>query len=278
MRAITSIPLSLLDLGDRLRPVDPAWVEALAATINEHGLDTPVIVRPDGDRFALVAGAHRVAAVTSLGHETIDAEVRAEMTSDQARIVEIDENLMRRELSAIDRAIFMAERKAAWLRVYPETAHGGDRKSKKVKGEIKTTECRLDPITAFSGDVSLRTGLSKRTVERAVQLTSILSPEVIGILRATSLADNAAQLRALARETPDDQLVIAQAIAEGRAKNIGSARLITGLAAPIETDKHQDAAGKLLALWSRATPKAKRIFLAAIGVEDSDDDSKAEAA
>jgi len=55
-------------------------VSALAENILEEGLKTPILIRPDGDRFVLVEGLHRLEACRSLGEETIDAyEVNARL-------------------------------------------------------------------------------------------------------------------------------------------------------------------------------------------------------
>ena len=48
-----------------------APLPALAAAILAEGLQTPILVRPDGDRFVLVEGLHRLEAARSLGETTI---------------------------------------------------------------------------------------------------------------------------------------------------------------------------------------------------------------
>ena len=55
-------------------------VSSLAESILEEGLKTPILVRPDGDRFVLVEGLHRLEACRSLGEKTIVAyEVNARL-------------------------------------------------------------------------------------------------------------------------------------------------------------------------------------------------------
>ena len=49
-------------------------VAALAGSIPLLGQITPVIVRPDGDGYLLVAGHKRYAALRELGHREIGAE------------------------------------------------------------------------------------------------------------------------------------------------------------------------------------------------------------
>ncbi len=59
----------------RRHDVKPETVEALAESIMEKGLQTPIGVRRDGDRFVLVSGLQRLEACKALGEETIDANV-----------------------------------------------------------------------------------------------------------------------------------------------------------------------------------------------------------
>ncbi len=59
----------------RRQDLNPETVEALAESIIENGLQTPIGVRRDGDRFVLVSGLHRLEACKALGEETISANV-----------------------------------------------------------------------------------------------------------------------------------------------------------------------------------------------------------
>ncbi len=55
----------------RRATLEPGKVEELAASILANGLLTPILVRPDGDRFVLVEGLHRLEAARSLGETAI---------------------------------------------------------------------------------------------------------------------------------------------------------------------------------------------------------------
>ncbi len=59
----------------RRQDLNPETVEALAESIMENGLQTPIGVRRDGDRFVLVSGLHRLEACKALGEETISANM-----------------------------------------------------------------------------------------------------------------------------------------------------------------------------------------------------------
>jgi len=55
----------------RRNELKPEVVEELAASILEHGLQVPISVRQDGERYVLVTGLHRLEACRALGEETI---------------------------------------------------------------------------------------------------------------------------------------------------------------------------------------------------------------
>ena len=60
----------------RRRTVDQKAVEELADNILEvGGLKAPILVRPDGARYVLVSGLHRLEACKALGEETISGLV-----------------------------------------------------------------------------------------------------------------------------------------------------------------------------------------------------------
>lgn len=258
MLGILSCDLSAIEIGERLRPADPARVEALAASISEIGLQEPIIVRQDGDRIRLVAGAHRLAAAKLLGWVEIAASWR-QLTDDGARLVEIDENLIRAELTALDRAVALAERKRVYEVMHPETAHGGDRKRKpKAFGD---QVANMATWSRYSKDAAAKTGLSERVIQRAVELVGKLSPAVLDELRQSPIADNQAQLIALAELPEVEQQACAKALAGGQAKTVEAARVASALSAPRVIDPDEIAVSRCIAIWERASTKARqRIF------------------
>lgn len=57
------------------KTLDAAKVEEIATSMIESGQKTPILVRPDGERYVLVEGLHRLEAARSLGESTIVAMV-----------------------------------------------------------------------------------------------------------------------------------------------------------------------------------------------------------
>ncbi|WP_114571915.1 nucleoid occlusion protein [Exiguobacterium flavidum] len=82
---------------------DEERISELAATIKEHGLLQPIIVRSQGTGYEIIAGERRFRAVTSLGWETIPAIVK-EMSDETTAALALIENLQREELTPIEEA------------------------------------------------------------------------------------------------------------------------------------------------------------------------------
>jgi len=56
----------------RAKTLDPDKVLALAEDMLENGQTTPVRLRPDGERYVLIEGLHRLEALRALGEMTIE--------------------------------------------------------------------------------------------------------------------------------------------------------------------------------------------------------------
>lgn len=82
---------------------DEEQLQELAASIREHGILHPVVVRPREDGFELVVGERRLRACTILGWESIPAIVR-EMSDSEVAEVALIENVQREGLSFFEEA------------------------------------------------------------------------------------------------------------------------------------------------------------------------------
>ncbi|MDR5655494.1 ParB/RepB/Spo0J family partition protein [Ruixingdingia sedimenti] len=214
MPDLHEIPLASIEVGsDRARSLEPAWAEALAALIDAQGLLHPVIVRPvEGQfrRYRLVAGLHRVEAFRLLGRETIPALLSSAASDDEARLEEVMENLGRYDLTALDRCHHLYDLKQVHERKYPQSKHGGDRRS------IKVQTLHFDPsapeIFGFAEAVAEKIGLSKRTIFAAVKIWANLYPPLRRRLHGSALADKQTELKALSELGINDQVKVVDLI------------------------------------------------------------------
>jgi N6-adenosine-specific RNA methylase IME4 len=148
---IQNLPLSQIIIGEKRRPLGD--ISQLASSIKEVGLINPITVNKD---LSLIAGHHRLKAFELLGFDTIPAKV-IDVDSLHARLTEIDENLIQHRLSEAQECLEIDERKKIYLQLYPDTKHGGDRKS-------ATFENQNEKIS-FCSDTAQQTGLTKRSIE-----------------------------------------------------------------------------------------------------------------
>jgi ParB/RepB/Spo0J family partition protein len=203
---VRQLPLHLLHDSPHARPVNTEHVAALAKSISEIGLLEPVMVRRARklrggeweDGYEIMAGLHRVEAARKLGRETISAILR-EADDLVAELVLIDENLCRRDLSPAERASAVKRRKALYLQLHPETAHGGDRKSEMAASSRQLGDLKdQKEINRFSHATAEATGIAERTVQRDAARGEQLGEDVLKKVIGTSL-DKGEELDALAK-------------------------------------------------------------------------------
>jgi ParB family chromosome partitioning protein len=257
MADVVSIPLDKIAIGDRLRPADPDKALWIAASISERGLDTPIEVRTARKRgsYILIVGLHRLEAVRLLEWAEVPAIV-SNLTEVEARLREIDENLYRGELSELDRAVFLSEKKRLHEELHPQTRHGGDRRSDQIAifGDL---------VPRFTEEVRERLGCSERTIQRMIARAKI-APDVRRQIAVTKLANTGSELDALAKLSEDEQRqAVALMLAEEpeRPTSVAAALKLMRDERPktvTETDAQFEA---LLKAWRRAGAKARRRFI-----------------
>lgn len=100
-----AVPLSSIDVNPRQprRSFDDAALDELAASVKANGVIQPLIVRPVGDRYELIAGERRFRAAGKAGLDRVPVIVHAidDYTQAQWALVE---NIHREDLNPIERA------------------------------------------------------------------------------------------------------------------------------------------------------------------------------
>jgi len=104
-RAVLQLPLDQVERSAKQprKRFDEARLQELAASIREHGIVEPILVRRDGPRYRIVAGERRWRAAQRAGLREIPAIVR-EATDREAFELALVENLQRADLNAIEEA------------------------------------------------------------------------------------------------------------------------------------------------------------------------------
>jgi len=186
-------------------------LEELKKSIQEIGLINPITITED---YHLVAGYHRLEACKQLGWKTIPVKI---MDADEltAQLIEIDENLIRNELTVLERAEILKKRKEIYEAKYPE--------SKQYVAGGKIRQKPASEIISFATDTANKVGFSPRTIQQEIQIANKIPEEVKEKIRDTELADNKTELLKLARLEPEKQKQIVNKIVTGEAKEISEA-------------------------------------------------------
>ncbi|WP_236761811.1 MT-A70 family methyltransferase [Agrobacterium tumefaciens] len=174
--AVQRDPASI-DAGNRLRNLDEGIVTALMQSFAEYGQQSPVIVYGDEGEATvkLGAGGHRLEACRRMGIKVLCFHKAGDDLDRQ--LCEIDENLIRADLTPADRALFLARRKEIYLVKHPETAHGAvGRGGYEKSGQI---------VRSFSEETAVSTGQHERTVRRDVERGEKISAVALRLLRGT---------------------------------------------------------------------------------------------
>jgi len=173
---------------------DDAKLAEMAASIREHGIVEPLVVRARANGFELIAGERRLRAARLAGLETVPVVIR-EMDDREVVEVTLIENLQREDLSALEEA-------AAFVRL-------------------------MEEFGATQEDVAKRVGRSRPAVANTIRLLSL--PESVreelrqdrltaGHARALCALESSAEQTALARETIRLALSVRQLEAKIRAR------------------------------------------------------------
>jgi len=169
-------------------------ITQLSASINEIGLLQPITVTSD---FRLIAGLHRLTACKHLGWQEIEVNVVDYDSEILSELAEIDENLIRNELTQFDKSIQTSRRKEIYEILHPETKHGGDRKSSpQVEDLIK------NKTESFVEQTAKATNQSRQNVERNSRRGKVLKP-LQELITGSRFEDNGKELDELVKIADD---------------------------------------------------------------------------
>jgi ParB family chromosome partitioning protein len=212
---VRSVPIDSIRIpAPRLRSLGD--VDALRESIAMGGLLQPIVLDAS---LTLVCGMHRLEACRQLGWTEIPAVIER-VDGAQAELAEIDENLCRRELSALERAEHIAKRKRIWLaleadRLSKAPADESDKKKKSKKSE----KPREPELTAFVDDTARMTGKAKRAVREELKIGE-MPAEVRDTIRDTPISYNKRELLALTKMQEPEALEAAVAVKSGEATSV----------------------------------------------------------
>lgn len=262
MTQIETIALRDLHVPERLRDVDDDHALAIQTSIVQHGLLNPVTVRrtpnAKGGKFTLVAGAHRLRAVELNGENEIDAIV-VEADKLGAMLIEIEENLFRNDLSALDRAVFVQTYRDVWERKHGKIRRGGDQTANFSVCPVDVLEENAE--RGFAVHCAERLGVSKRSIELSSQIAQNLPRDLRQRLRGTPIADNQSALLKLAKLPPEKRARAGQALEQSGGDFRTAMALLSDPAK--KPSQRQQSLSRLIDAWGRASRSVRLEFAVA---------------
>jgi ParB-like chromosome segregation protein Spo0J len=205
-------------------------VASLTDSIKVLGLNTAISVVevPPGQdgcpTYELVDGNHRLEAFKRLGRSAIPARV-LELNSITRQLAEIDANLCRAELTALERSEHLLRRKELYEELHPETRQhvAGATAAHASMGRGTATD-NLS-VASFAVDTAAKTGVTDRSIRRDISRAKRIDPAVRDQIRDNpEVANNGSALDALASLTPDDQRRVADLIESKKCKSVAAAK------------------------------------------------------
>ncbi|QTQ84589.1 ParB N-terminal domain-containing protein [Agrobacterium tumefaciens] len=168
-----------IDAGNRLRDLDEKTVIALMDAFTRTGQRQPIEVfgRQSDAGVKLGAGGHRLEACRRLGIKVLCFHHDGDELDRQ--LCEIDENLIRADLTPTDRALFLARRKEIYLIKHPETAAGENQHTRVRK------VCEGSEAKRFTAATAAATGQKERTIQLDVERGEKISATALQMLRGT---------------------------------------------------------------------------------------------
>lgn len=215
------MPVADIVVPDGRRTLRPT--ASLETSMSRVGQMYPILVNIRPGKPTLIAGHHRLVAARNLGWESIDVSVK-DASPDEAALMEIDDNLEHNSLTAAERCCQLAERKALYLRLHPETGRGvaGAKASNRVQGKGDATlpdSVASEP--SFVADTAAKTGMAPSTVRKYVQVGEALRKSGADeLLIGTPVAGRQKELDYLAKMEPEKQKAIASLIKSGEYSSV----------------------------------------------------------
>lgn len=212
---VVEIRIDLLDANPNQprKQFDDELLEELAVSIKTVGIQEPIIVRPVGDRYEIVAGERRTRASTKAGLETVKAIVRTMSDRDMA-ILALVENVARKDLHLVETATYVKQLVDDGVSTASVCAATG-KQEKEVQWMIEImTKCRDEVIwcvskNLLSGSMAGRlTKLSDYGQARflqQIQQAEMSGPQQIGLIEAIWAEENQAEMFADVKLT-DEQV------------------------------------------------------------------------
>lgn len=203
------VKISSIKINPGRREAAPQSVEELARSIAAVGLINPVTLDQNN---TLIAGLHRLEAAKLLGWSEIECNIIG-MSGLQSELAEIDENIVRTKLTKQELGDQLLRRKELYEMLHPETRQGMRNGQTSKNANLASLETK-----SFAQDTSEKTGMSKRTVSRLLQIANNMTQDAKRIVQASDLTQDTALK--ISRLPYDQQAEAASLLAAGNIQSV----------------------------------------------------------
>lgn len=149
------LKIAEIKIGQRVRD-NYGDMESLADSIKEHGLLHPIVV---DSKYNLIAGCRRLLACERIGLKEIEAKVLEDISEKELRILELEENIRRKDLTELEKSKNLVE-----LAEIKEL----EQKEKAFHTDSVRNVGRPKEITSF-GSIASEIGIPKQSLYDAKQ-------------------------------------------------------------------------------------------------------------
>jgi ParB family chromosome partitioning protein len=216
---IITVPVEHVIADRDRRPINKEKVAELADSIRSIGLLSPIVIAlregQDGKKeHHLVAGLHRLEANKLLGMTNILCTVLGRDEDLRVELAQIDENLMRNELSQAEHARH-TQRRAEIITALSSQEGTPSQIAAASKQALRSAGHTTGPDVASLRDQAKRTGESKDKVHRSKKRGGILGGLIEKVVRTT--LDKGVELDALTKLPEAEREALVDRAAAGEA-------------------------------------------------------------
>lgn len=166
--------------------IDPTSLEELSQSIHEKGILQPIIVRPMGDHYEIVAGERRWRAAQMAGLTEAPVVIR-ELDDEEAMTIALIENIQREDLNPMDIALALER----LLKTFSDITHEN---LAKLVGKSRSAVTNFLRLLALEGPVKLM--LRNGDLEMGHARALLALKEELQVQSAKTIVDKGLSVRA----------------------------------------------------------------------------------
>ena len=194
------VSISEIKISAGRREADPDGVQELVDSISKVGLLNPITI---DQKHTLIAGLHRLEAAKLLGWTEIECTVSS-LEGLLAELAEVDENVVRKGLSAMEYSDLLLRRKEIYEALHPETKAGIAQAVGMNRAVGNNVTDKMSATSkSFVDDTADKLGVDPRTIRRELQTAKNLTPEAKAIIKDAKVTKSDALK--LSRLAPEQQ-------------------------------------------------------------------------